>query len=33
MDDFKIQWLVLWVLGAALFVAFVLFAFPALEAV
>jgi hypothetical protein len=33
VDDFKIEWLLLWVVGAALFVAFVLFAFPALEAV
>jgi hypothetical protein len=31
VDEFRLQWLLLWVVGAALLVAFVVFAFPAFE--
>jgi hypothetical protein len=31
VDDFRVQRLLLWVVGAALLVAFVFYAFPALD--
>jgi hypothetical protein len=31
VDEFRLQKLLLWVVGAAIFVAFVVYAFPALE--
>jgi hypothetical protein len=33
VDEFRFQSLLLWVVGAALFVAFVVYAFPALDSI
>jgi hypothetical protein len=33
VDDFRVQRLLLWIVGAALLVAFVFYAFPALDKV